>query len=226
MRPLHTISSEHARLRRCLGLLSACLLAAVSASASGQRTEIRRPSAGQVLRAGEWAEVSWTALPPGVEEFELLLSLDDGASYTVRLTPQLDPATDGYRWRVPNFPTSRARIQLRVGIDNEEIALPAGEAFEIVGEAAQPVSGLRWHDGEWWSSSTTWPVPPLERLPVQLDVPVSAVGVVIGALSAHEQNAALDAAWQTFERSSPPRRTVRASPPVTDHSPLVTPARE
>lgn len=226
MRPSHTKDSEHSRLRRCLGALAACLLAAVSASAGGQWGEIRRPSRGEALRAGEWAEVSWTALPPRVDEFELLLSLDDGASYTVRLTPQLDPATHGYRWRVPNFPTSRARIQLRVGIDGQEIALAAGEAFEIVGETAQPLGGLRWHDGEWWSSNTTWPVPPLERLPAHLAVPVSPVGVVIGALSAHEHTAALDAAWRTFERSSPPRRTVRASPPVTDHSPLVTPARE
>ncbi len=198
----------------------------VVATASDRWGEISRPAAGHIVRAGEWAEVEWTPLPPSVEEFELLLSLDDGARFTVRLTPQLDPAIGGYRWLVPNFPTTRARIQLRVGIDHREIEGPTGEAFEIVGKATQQLAGLRWLDGEWWSSTIAWPAPPLERLPVGVDVPAPSPELVVGALSSHERNAALEAAFRIFERSSPPRRTVRASPPVTDHSPLSTPQRE
>lgn len=208
----------------CAGVL--CLLAAAAVSANERWGEVRRPAAGQVLRAGEWAEVVWTTLPPEVEEFELLLSLDDGASYTIRLTPQLDPAIGSYRWLVPNLPSQRARLQVRAGIDHREIERPPGEVFEIVGEAVRPLSGLRWLDGELWSSGIPWPVPPLERLPVRVNAPVSSFEVVVGVLGAQEETAAIEAAWHTFERSSPPRRTVQASPPVTDHSPLVTPQRE
>ena len=187
---------------------------------------MRQPVAGQVLRAGEWTEVAWTALPPEVEEFELLLSLDDGASFTVRLTPQLDPGLGRYRWRVPNFPTARARIQLRVGIDHHEIERPAGAAFEIVGEVAQPPAGLRWHDGEWWTSSHTWPAPPFERLPSHLSTTTPATPEVVAALSFQDPTAALEAAARAFQAPSTMRRAVQAAPPVTDHTPLDTPQRE
>lgn len=219
-------SNGPAPSKRWTGVGAACLLVAASVCASERWGEIRQPSGGQVLRAGEWAEVAWTPLPPAVEEFELLLSLDDGASFAVRLTPQLDPAIGGYRWLVPNFPSRRARIQLRVGIDHYEIERPAGEAFEILGETARPLSGLRWLDGEWWSTSIPWPAPPLEHLPVRVDLPASSSEVVVGALSTQEETAALEAACRTSARSSPPRRAVRAAPPVTDHTPLLTPQRE
>lgn len=208
-----------------VAMLVGCLLLAVPMAASERWGEICQPAGGRVLRAGEWAEVAWTALPPEVEEFELLLSLDDGASFAIRLTPQLDPGIGGYRWLVPNFPSRRARMRLRVGIDHHEIERPAGEPFEIVGEITRPLAGLRWVDGEWWSTTITYPTPPLERLPVRVDVPDSPSEVVVAALSTREMNAVLEAACQTFERSSPQRRPVRA-PPVTDHSPLATPQRE
>jgi hypothetical protein len=209
-----------------MGAGVACVLLAASAFAGEQWGEIRRPSGGQALRAGEWVEVEWTALPPEVEEFELLLSLDDGASFAVRLTPQLNPAISSFRWRVPNFPTSRARIQLRVGIDHREIERPPGEAFEIAGEAARPLAGLRWHEGEWWATSHTWPAPPLERLPSRFTMTPPATPEVVGALSFQDPTADLDAAVRAFQAPSPMRRTVRAAPPVTDHTPINIPQRE
>lgn len=215
-----------ARLRRRVGSGVACVLLAASTFAGEQWGELRRPVGGQVLRAGEWVEVEWTALPPEVEEFELLLSLDDGASIAVRLTSQLNPAISSFRWRVPNFPTSRARIQLRVGINHHEIERRPGEAFEIVGEAAQPLAGLRWHEGEWWATGHTWPAPPLERLPSRLSTATPVTSEVVGALSFQDPTANLDAAVRAFQAPSPMRRAVRAAPPVTDHTPIETPQRE
>lgn len=204
----------------------ACVLLTSTAVAAAQWGEILKPTRGQVLHAGEWAEVEWTALPAGVEEFELLLSLDNGAGTTVRLTPQLDPSLGVYRWRVPNLPAEHARIRLRVGIDENEVLGPLGEPFEIVGESARPLVGLRWREGEWWTTAVTWPRPPLEHLPVRLRATPSATAVTVVALNSRESSATVAVANEGFERSSPPRRAVRVAPPVTDQSPLVTPKRE
>jgi hypothetical protein len=105
---------------------------------------------GEAVVAGTTTEIRWTALPEDIDEFELLLSLDDGRSFAVRLTPQLDPAVGMYAWRVPNIPAARARLRLRVGRGGHEVEGPPGPAFAIVRDRALPESGLEHRAGEWW----------------------------------------------------------------------------
>jgi hypothetical protein len=91
-----------------------------------------------------------------VHEMELVLSLDGGRTFPIRLTRDLAPETRAILWRVPSFPTRAARIALRVGEGQEpgdERLELVGELFEIVGEAdeagvfaSEPVHRVR---GEW-----------------------------------------------------------------------------
>jgi len=67
------------------------------------------------LRAGEALEIRWEVAPDYIEELELLLSIDDGRHFTLRISPELDPGTRHFRWRVPNLGTDHARIAMRVG---------------------------------------------------------------------------------------------------------------
>jgi hypothetical protein len=103
--------------------------------------------------------VRWTELPAEIEEFELLLSLDGGRSYGLRLTPRLDPATRELSWEVPNLPAGDARIRLRVGVRGREIESTVSAPFVILGSPKAPVATLRFAEGEWWTAALTAPPP-------------------------------------------------------------------
>jgi len=85
------------------------------------------------VHAGDQVELSWAALPTGVEELEILLSLDDGQHYSVRVTPELDARERCYRWTVPNLPALHARLRLRLGSRHAEALADATPAFRILG---------------------------------------------------------------------------------------------
>lgn len=112
------------------------------------------------LVAGSTTTIRWSRLPPEVEEFELLLSLDGGASYAVRLTPELVPATRRLAWQVPNLPVRDARLRLRVGVGGREIESPPSASFEIVAAPSAAAATLRYSAGEWWTSRPAGPSSP------------------------------------------------------------------
>lgn len=124
----------------------------VARPALGYGGRVLSPSDGQVVTAGEIAVVRWSALAPDVEELELLLSLDGGRSYSLRLTPQLAPGSGSFHWLVPNLPTEHARIRVRYGRRGAECDAEAGGVFRIVG-ASLPTSAVRYRAGEWWTGS-------------------------------------------------------------------------
>lgn len=213
--------------KRAIWSIAPVLLAlAGPALAAGGWGEISSPAPGTVVHAGEWAEVAWSALPGSVEEFEILLSLDDGASFTIRLTEQLDPGIGTYRWLVPNFPSARARLQLRVGIDHHEIEGPLGEPFEIRSERMLALASVRWHEGEWWLASHVWPVSPLEPRSASFSPVVPARLDVTGAPTFRNWDATSAVAAKDFQASSHRRCAVRLAPPVTGNTPSDTPQRE
>jgi len=92
------------------------------------------PPAG--IRAGDVLELSWSELPAGIDECEILLSLDDGRTWPVRVSPELERAERRYRWRVPNLPSPTARLRLRLGGARGERLAPVSAAFRIEGSAA------------------------------------------------------------------------------------------
>ncbi len=158
---------------RASGLIRAALVGAVALAAPGlvAASEWGRllAPAGAAVRAGGIVEVRWTALPAGVDEFELLLSVDDGRRFEIRLTEQLDPGVGLYSWRVPNLPSGRARLRLRFGIEGREIEGPPGPPFTIVGDETIPAAGLEHRRGEWWPVAGSPPVASwLARIPSRI----------------------------------------------------------
>jgi hypothetical protein len=133
-------------------LAAAAVLAFAPPLAAESGGDILAPAAGAVVRAGDVVEVRWTPVPPDVEEFELLLSVDGGKSFPLRLTEMLDPRLTSYSWRVPNVPTGAARIVLRVGEDDREAMLRPGPAFEVLGDAEAPPGKFTFRGGEWWTT--------------------------------------------------------------------------
>ncbi len=138
--------------RLLLALVAIVALAPNLAAEGDQGGEILAPASGAAVRAGDVVEVRWTPVAPGVEEFELLLSVDGGRTFPLRLTEMLDPRVTSFSWRVPNVPTGAARIVLRVGVDDREEMLRSGPAFEVLGDAEAPPGKFTFRGGEWWTT--------------------------------------------------------------------------
>lgn len=141
-------------------------LAAVSAvfaapAAIAQPTMIS-PGAGEALAPGAVVEVRWASLcdvrPQSgtrreIDEAEVVLSLDGGRTFPIRVTPELRPCTTRFLWTVPALPTVHARLALRAGSDErdatESLEILSGE-FRILSDPDGRVEKLRRHVNEWW----------------------------------------------------------------------------
>ncbi|MEP7010038.1 MAG: hypothetical protein ABJC13_06925 [Acidobacteriota bacterium] len=127
---------------RTTGLVVAALFAAHSATASVGADSARpllliAPSAAIPMVAGETAELEWGPLAsfldlPNVEEWEAFLSLDDGATYPIRITPHLDRDLHRISWQVPEFPSRTARLLLRFGDEQRETSIEIPHRFVIL----------------------------------------------------------------------------------------------
>ena len=104
------------------------------------------PTAGQVLYPGQKIKVEWTtSMPnpikwPSYCEIELWLSLDGGRTYTMRITPSMDPNTRFFYWTVPNTPTNSALLDIRFGGEPfypETYHTQTGSPFVIANAVAQ-----------------------------------------------------------------------------------------
>jgi hypothetical protein len=101
--------------------------------------------------AGQFVELTWHGIPADVEEMELLLSLDGGRGYHVRVSPELDGREGSYRWRVPDLPTGTARLMLRVGGEEGERVGATSREFRILHAADAPRPDLVFHEGVLWT---------------------------------------------------------------------------
>lgn len=129
------------RLALASALLLTLLLATVPARAGAAlrsdatagerigRIELAAPPA--TVRAGEVVTLRWTVRGGAPEELELLLSLDDGRTFPLRVSPQLEGHQRVYRWRVPDVVASAARLRARMGDEQGEVDGPPSEAFRI-----------------------------------------------------------------------------------------------
>jgi hypothetical protein len=105
------------------------------------------------IRAGDTARIEWRGLPGGVEELELLLTIE-GRELPIRVTPQLAAGAGVLLWRVPNLPSRRARLTIRYGLDGEEIENAPSAFFEILPAAGEPPAVLAFRQGEWWTQDS------------------------------------------------------------------------
>jgi hypothetical protein len=100
------------------------------------------------VRAGQVVTLRWSDPGADVEELEVLLSLDDGRTFPLRISPELDGRTRTLRWRVPGVATGAARLRIRAGEAHREIEGEVTPAFRIVGDDGEvPLV----HEGLWWT---------------------------------------------------------------------------
>jgi hypothetical protein len=136
-----------------------CLALAAAMLAGAASPEAAQPGASGILRldrsaqAGSTVGVSWGLEDEGPEfdEMELVLSLDGGRTFPVRVTGRIDPGVRAVLWTVPSLPTLHARLALRVGEDEpaeeERLAglsaefaiaaspgIPLEQTFRVAGE--------------------------------------------------------------------------------------------
>ena len=156
------------RIVRVVGGVCAALAAALASPARAQLVErgvpaldasaFHAPSAGATLTAGSTIDVRWATSAAELErdeadEAELVLSLDGGDTFQVRISSELSPHATSYRWRVPSLPTRSARLALRVGDGHDgthERILLLGPEFAIASESPEPEILPR-GSAEWWT---------------------------------------------------------------------------
>jgi hypothetical protein len=130
-------------------LIFAVLLCLVPVSARGELSGVE---ANEALKPGTVRRVTWhLAEPPGPHgtEHELVLSLDGGATFPLRVSPEAGETLTEALFRVPNLPTPRARLGLRVGRDGKDERLSElGETFAILADPLAPLEPLRRRRGE------------------------------------------------------------------------------
>jgi hypothetical protein len=111
------------------------VLAAAAGRAEGR---FLAPRSGDAVSSDSTIHVRWSGAcsrDGGSEEGELVLSLDGGLTFPIRLTPEMSACSGSFRWRVPDLATSRARVALRTGSgeesEDEQVTLVSDE-FTIV----------------------------------------------------------------------------------------------
>lgn len=93
-----------------------------SSADSGQYSaKLISPIAKQVFYPGQKIRVEWKSVLPPINldgcETEVWLSLDGGKTFSMCITPVLDPKTQYFYWNVPNTPTNEAVMDVRFGCE-------------------------------------------------------------------------------------------------------------
>lgn len=132
-------------LLAALGLVAAT--AGVSRAAGDEWARLRVPA---TLRAGETVVLSLGRAPEGIDELEILLSVDGGRTFPVRVSRELGPEARRVVWRVPNLPAVAALMRVRYRLHGRELDGPAGGAFAILGAAGRSQELDLFHEGNWW----------------------------------------------------------------------------
>ncbi|MFI5180754.1 MAG: hypothetical protein ACHQPI_05140 [Thermoanaerobaculia bacterium] len=136
------------RVTRLLGLCLGLVLSATRATAASSFG----PAASSWIRVGSVETVFLEIAAARVEERELVLSLDGGKTFPLRLTAEIGPGDRSASWRVPALPTEHAVLALREGGDGfEEEIVDLSAEFTILPGAGLPAEELRFRDGEWKS---------------------------------------------------------------------------
>jgi hypothetical protein len=112
-----------------------------------------QPAEGASLHEGETVQIRWSGVPADAEEIELLLSVDGGETFSLRLTDELESTSGSFLWRVPGLLTDTASLAIRVGAHGEEIVSAPGPLFRLSHGPSTPAVLLRWKAGEIWVDS-------------------------------------------------------------------------
>ena len=172
-----TRTADGTRVRgRRLAFVPLVALSLLSSAARAEGPSLRFLDAGPFLVGGQRVTVAWAGIPPDVDELELLLSVDGGERFPIRLTRSVDPAPGSVVWIVPSLATSSARLRLRFGREGREEDGEPSAPFRIFVPPGTPSSRLERREGECWVAGEALPVP-------------SGIRPVEGARSASEDEA-------------------------------------
>lgn len=114
--------------RRLLAIVFAVAFSAApqlvtTASAGGTYSaRLISPRVGQVLYPGQHIRVEWRSVLPNLKglagcEMEVWLSVDGGRTFSMCISPWLNPQTKFFDWTVPNTPTNAAVLDVRFGCE-------------------------------------------------------------------------------------------------------------
>jgi hypothetical protein len=112
-----------------------------------------QPAEGSSLPEGATILIRWSGVPADAEEIELLLSVDGGRHFSLRLTDELDSSSGSFLWRVPGLSTDAASLALRMGVHGQEVMSAPGPLFRLSRGPSTPGVLLRWKAGEFWVDS-------------------------------------------------------------------------
>ena len=141
------------------GLAALVSVAAALAARGEVPSPFLSPGRGESLAPGSIVEVRWasacTSTPGGrADEAEVVLSLDGGLTYPIRVSNELHPCATRYLWRVPALATGRARLALRTGSEGllrtERLRAVSGD-FRILSDVDGRVQELYRRADEWWT---------------------------------------------------------------------------
>jgi hypothetical protein len=120
-------------------------LSAIPALAFGMPLAPAALEAPAAVSVGQTLEIRWSGVPSTAEEIELVLSLDGGRSFHLRVSDRLEGRVETWRWRVPDLPTRSARLMLRMGDRAGEHIVALSPTFEILrgGSVPRPDPGVR-----------------------------------------------------------------------------------
>lgn len=153
-----------------LALVAACSVSrAAATSGPAPRIPLLQIPEGVTLRAGQRFQVRWSVPEGEVEELEILLSIDGGRRFALRVSPEVDARAGRYLWRVPNLASSDVRLRIRYNLDGRELDGEPSPALVILaakgaetpqGREAGDVSErdrepdldcVPVHEGTWWT---------------------------------------------------------------------------
>ena len=129
----------------------------VSAPAAASESRFLAPAAGDVLASGVTHEVRWES--PCLSERdggekEVLLSVDGGRTFPIRVTAELPACAMSFRWKIPAVSSDDAQLAVRVGRDghpeSEEIAFVSAP-FRITAYTTAEDSELTEGTSERWT---------------------------------------------------------------------------
>ena len=176
-----------------------------------------------VVRTGETAEIRWTLPGPDVDELEILMSLDGGRRFPLRVSPEIEAATCRFLWHVPRGLSGQARLRVRYNLRGRETLGEPTAVFTILavapGESPSPLV----HEGEWWAGAgpldapgcaAAWS-PPHDRVVSGSDLPsggIVARGVAMPEPSRVHARAERAASARLILRSASLGSAARLSP--------------
>ncbi len=116
------------------------------------------PERGEALLPGSVIETAWAldcrAVVPEADEAEVVLSIDGGRTFPVRVSSELSVCASRFRWQVPALPTRRARLALRTGSgggERTETLRVVSAEFTILPDPDGRREELYARGSEWWT---------------------------------------------------------------------------